>query len=338
MKRNLWTAILAGAGMLMLILDTKTALAGAADGIELCIRVVIPSLLPFFFLSNVLTSSLTGVSIPIFGSICRICGVPKGGESLLLMGLLGGYPVGAQNVAAAYRDGRLTKGQAEHLLSFCSNAGPSFLFGIVAAQFTQWWMGWLLWGVHIASALLVGFLQSGQRDGTVKLNRAGPVSPIAALHSSLAIMASVCGWIILFRVMLHFLQNWLLWLFPQAIQTLIIGSLELTNGCCQLSLIENTGLRFIIAAGLLSFGGLCVTMQTATAVGSLGIKSYTKGKLLQALISIIIAFGIQLLFPVSIRVELHGAIAAIIPIILAFFAVMLRESEKRSSVFSGNRV
>ena len=48
MKTNKLACTAAALGMLVLILDSKTALAGAREGIDLCIRTVIPSLFPFF--------------------------------------------------------------------------------------------------------------------------------------------------------------------------------------------------------------------------------------------------------------------------------------------------
>lgn len=338
MKSNVWTAIGAGFGMLALILDSKTALNGAAEGMELCIRVVIPSLLPFFFLSSLLTGALGSLHIPGLQWICRICGVPQGGEGLLVMGFLGGYPVGAQNVAAAYQEKRLPKEQATHLLGFCSNAGPSFLFGIVSAQFAKSHIAWLLWAIHILSALLTGFITSSKTDGRFSPEGAKSTSPVQSLHSSLRVMAYVCGWIILFRVLIDFLKRWVLWLLPMELQVILTGLLELTNGCCQLNLIDHTGLRFIIASAMLSLGGVCVLMQTASVVGSLGIRFYLRGKMIQTFLSVILSFFVQLLFPAGERLILSGAILTVFPVILALFAVILRESEKRCSVLGVNRV
>ena len=98
--------------MLVLILDGQTAMAGAAEGLALCMKTLIPSLFPFFLLSAMLTSSLSG-----------------GG--LLLTGLLGGYPLGAANAARAYRARQLDRAEAERMAVLCNCAGPSFLFGVV---------------------------------------------------------------------------------------------------------------------------------------------------------------------------------------------------------------
>ena len=54
--RHYISIILPACGMMMLILDSQTAMHGAAEGIVLCINSVVPSLFPFFVLSILLTN------------------------------------------------------------------------------------------------------------------------------------------------------------------------------------------------------------------------------------------------------------------------------------------
>ena len=84
-------AIASALGMLVLILDAKTALSGAAAGVELCIRTVIPSLFPFFFLSVMLTATLVGRALPPLRWLGRLLRLPEGAECIYITGLLGGY-------------------------------------------------------------------------------------------------------------------------------------------------------------------------------------------------------------------------------------------------------
>ena len=289
MKRKLWTGIPAAIGLLVLILDTKTALSGASQGLELCIRTVIPSLLPFFVLSCLLTSALTGESIPILRPLGRLCGVARGAESLLLIGMLGGYPAGAQCVAQA----NLRRQDAQRMIAFCNLAGPAFLFGIVAGKFSNSYAPWLLWGIHILSALFVAMLLPGKSKDTALLHSGRPITLSDAMQRSLRIMASVCGWIILFRILIAFLERWFLWLLPIPAQVAITGILELSNGCCDLGRISSEGLRFIIASAILASGGLCVTMQTVSVTSGLSLKTYLVGKFLQVLFSIFLAALLQ---------------------------------------------
>lgn len=286
--KKLRTGIGAFLAMLILILDTKTAVAGAADGVELCLRTVIPSLFPFFILSILLTSSLTGRKFRFLCPLGKFCGIPEGCESLLLIGLLGGYPTGAAAVAQTCREGKLSESVAKRMLGFCSNAGPSFLFGIAAASLGDVKYGWVLWSIHILSALAAGYLLPGstrERAGTISQKQ---ITLSQALERSIGIMARVCGWIILFRVILAFLIRWFLWLLPGEAQVAVMGLLELTIGCTRLGGLEFAK-AFILCAALLAFGGVCVLLQTVSVTQGLSLGMYIPGKLIQTLVSTLLA-------------------------------------------------
>ncbi len=268
--------------MLVLILDTKTALSGAREGLQLCFSAVIPSLFPFCVLSVLLTGSLTGIRSRLLQPLERLLKMPKGTGSLFLIGLLGGYPTGAQAVALCRESGQLTDAQADRMLGFCSNAGPAFVFGICAGLFPKMWMAWLLWLTHIGSSIAVGMLLP-KVSGTDSHLSETAVSLPYAVQKGVRSMALVCGWIVLFRMTIAFLDRWFLLLLPSGWRAFILGLLELTNGCCLLEGLGSVSLRFFLCSIFLSFGGLCVVMQTASCSKGLGM--YLPGKLLQAVFS-----------------------------------------------------
>lgn len=337
-KSGLLSTIAAGAGILILILDSKTALQGAREGIALCMQTVIPSLFPFFVFSILLTGSLTGRAIPVLRPLGKLTGIPNGAESIFLAGLLGGYPVGAQSVAYAYKNGQLSRQDARRMMGFCSNAGPSFLFGIIGPSFGELWMVWALWLIHIASAVLVGIILPGKSTQVLEPSKSATVTLPGALQSAVKAMASVCGWVILFRVILAFANRWLFWVFPSWGQVVLSGLLELTNGCCALGSIENVGFRFAICSGLLAFGGLCVTMQTSSVSSGIGLGYYFPGKVMQSLFSILLSFGLQ-------RVILHregyklGAVIFLIGAAsIIIFCVFLTIRKNNCSIWENHRV
>lgn len=291
-RKQLLPGIGASVGMLILILDGKTALEGAQSGIELCLRTVIPSLFPFFVLSILLTSSCAGASLPLLRPLGRLCGVPKGAESIFISGFLGGYPVGAQSISAAYHSGQLSKQDAERMLGFCNNAGPAFLFGMAASMFPRKGIAWVLWGIHILSALLAALTLPAGGSGSTKLRRQPKTSLSDALRSAVHVMATVCGWVVLFRVVIAFLKRWILWIFPAEVQVALTGLLELSNGCYELLSVNDVSLRFCICSGILAFGGLCVTMQTVSVTSGLSLRYYFGGKLMQTLFSLALCGGI----------------------------------------------
>lgn len=297
-NKQLCFGIFSAAAMVVLILDSKTALVGASEGVMLCLMTVIPSLFPFFVLSILLTSSLMGTNLAFLRPMGILCGLPSGAESLLVAGFLGGYPAGAQAIGESYRSGQLCKAEAQRLLAFCNQPGPAFLFGMVSAMFPQPWMVWALWGIQIFSAVMVAQVFPGNRSLGISAEKREPVSLSQVLRSALAAMGSVCGWVVMFRVILAFCGRWFLWLLPVDAQTTLTGLLELSNGCIGLAAIANLRLRFCIAAGMLAFGGLCVTMQTLSVTPGLSHRQYFLGKLLQTAfalsLALTVAWGIWL--------------------------------------------
>lgn len=292
--RRKWIGgIIAACAMLVMILDARTAILSAREGVALCIRTVIPSLFPFFVLSGVINSCLLGQELRLLQPVGRLCKIPKGTESILVLGFLAGYPIGAQLITQAYKGGKLPANTARRMLGFCSNAGPAFLFGMLSPLFAGSGAVWALWGIHLLSALFTGCILPGEETDATLLTPGRTISFAEALQNAIKAMASVCGWVVIFRVILGFCNRWFLWLFPVAAQVLISGLLELANGCVLLQNISGEGMRFLLAGIMLSFGGLCVGMQTTSVTEGLGTGWYFPGKVLQTTLSILFCILIQ---------------------------------------------
>lgn len=282
------TGIFSCLGILVLILDGRTALNGAAAGLELCLKTVIPSLFPFLFLCSLLTNSLWGLRSSRMQWISRRLGIPEGAESILISAILGGYPAGAQTVGSAFQMGSLAKEDALHLLTFCSNPGPAFLFGMTSAVFPDKGVILCLWMIQILSALLTAITGHHTPNHSASLPASDP-SASEVLVRTIRTMAVICGWVLLFRVVAAFLEHWVLFRFSPAVQVFISGLLELSNGCISLGLIDNIALRFVMCSVFLSAGGLCVTMQTVSVIGGLSPIPYLTGKLRQTLFSLVLS-------------------------------------------------
>lgn len=278
------------AAMLVLILDSKTALVCARDGLKLCGHTVIPSLFPFFVISTMLTVTLTGCNLPFFAPLRRFCKMPIGSESLLIVGLLGGYPIGAKCIYDLWKRGQLSDEDAKRCLGFCNNAGPAFIFGMCGTLFAGSESPWVLWAIHIVSALITGSILPKKIVSKPCIASQADISLPKAMTQSITALASVCGWVVFFRIIIGFAQRWFLWLLPAEWQVSIAGILELANGCAGLAALESEGVRFILCSLFLSLGGLCVGLQTVSVVGPLGIGMYFPGKVIQSILSTVMAF------------------------------------------------
>ena len=294
MEKRRWLAAAAAAlGMLALILDSRTAFSGGAEGVALCIKTVIPALFPFLFLSGIFTAAFRGSNGSLLGFLGKLFLLPPSLSFLLVPAFLGGYPIGAQCLSQLCRSGLLEKKQAERMLCFCSNVGPAFVFGILSLKFERKWLVWAVWLIQILSAWTAArfFLVPGIQEYALSAEKSEAHSR-AGMEPAIGAMLKICGWVILFRVIIEFLDKWFFHAVPPAWRVALIGLLELSNGCCSLNLIPQEGLRFVICNGILAFGGLCVAYQTGSVCPGMKLTGYYTGKVFQAAIALLLAYGI----------------------------------------------
>jgi sporulation integral membrane protein YlbJ len=290
---------LAGALLLLLMAallrDGPTAARAVRDGLSLCVRSVIPSLFPFFaavscFTDLGLADDLGALLAPVLGPLLGCSGA---GASAFLLGLLGGYPVGARAAGQLFRAGSVSRAEAERLLSFCNNCGPAFVIGVAggtclgSARLGAW-----LCAIHAAAAILTAQLSRGRRVPSAAAPVRPPVPPLTTVFfrsvtAAGEAMLRVCSFVVFFMTVLR-----LLCAHTGLDHPLLLGAVELTGGVLRLSPGRD---GFVMAAALLGWGGLCVHCQTAAVLQGTGLslRPYVTGKLLQAAISAALAIPVS---------------------------------------------
>lgn len=292
MKRRYAKIAFAAVGLLLLIADSQKAVEGIQSGIGVCLKSVIPALLPFLILTKYLTGNLFGSRMPLLARLGKLCGVPSGLESILGVGLISGYPVGAQLIADAWADNRLDRESAERMLGFCNNAGPAFVFGVCAGLFTFKGAGWMIFTVQILSALLCGVILPGKKKTICPVMEKSSLSFPDVLNNAIRTMAGICGWVLCFRVVFSYLRYYLP-IKNVLLRASVYSLLEIVNGCVVLGEIQSEPIRFVLVNGLLSFGGLCVWMQTVSVTKGLSRKWFYVGKIVQSICSIVLSWEVQ---------------------------------------------
>ena len=179
--------------VILLILNPSTAAKGVSEGIEVCINAVIPALFPFFIVTSYLNTALIGQSVHFLSPLRKFLKFPNGGDSLLLLGLIGGYPVGAQLISQSYKNRQISKRTSEILLGYCNNAGPAFIFGITGALFSSLYIPMVLFGLQIISALITGSFLPRPEIEYIHLNDTQENTITSALKKSLNICIIVCN-------------------------------------------------------------------------------------------------------------------------------------------------
>ncbi len=279
---------------------------GVNEGINICFYTIIPSLFPFMTLStyivksNILSPFYKFLSLPIR----VIFKQPASAVSVIILSMIGGFPVGIKMTNDLYTKGQITKEQAQRLCLFCMNAGPAFVITAVGTNM----LGNAKAGIIIYSSLCISAFVSGiissfvatKNDGIVNQKNEKPLqlsSLSASVTDSLQCIFNICAWIILFSSITQCIETFRL---PEKAYIYITSFLEVTKGCSLLA--GNNSLPII--TGMIGFGGICVHCQVLEYLKNIEIRYsyFFITRILSGILSTIISYILFLIFPVEMDV------------------------------------
>lgn len=279
-------------------------------GIKLWAFTVLPSLLPFFFLTTLLTKTGTLLSLseklsPLSKFLFKQKGVSF---YAFVMSILSGYPVGSRIVYDLYSQNIITKRESEKLSVLASTSGVIFIIGVVGINmFKSKIIGITIYLTHILSAVLVGVIfrnhgKNSSEVGNYKMSLNLDNSLYENVYSSVISTLIVGGFISIFYVFTDVILNYNLLLPLQFIfdkififlggnkeisRAFTIGLIECTRGVKELSVLPNSPLIIALSGCLISFSGLSIIMQSLAFLQKAKVNSwfFIKGKILHTLIT-----------------------------------------------------
>ncbi|MBQ9851827.1 MAG: sporulation protein [Ruminiclostridium sp.] len=302
--------VLLGVAALLFSFPSQSAEA-ARKGVCLCLDLIIPSLFPFFVLSSlVISTGLAGwLARPLARTMRAMFGVGSAGASLLVLGVVGGYPAGARTLAQMTALGDLSLREARQLYLFCNNCGPAFFIGVVGGElFGSREVGFLLWGTHLLAALCIGLFCRAPQPRPVcsptvttsPLSVQLPEAVTGAFHATL----NVCAYVVLFSVLTGLLSC--VRVLPEAPlpRALCVGLLEISTGITTLGEAVSSPAALPLAAFLLGWGGCSVHCQTLPFWRELGLPAgpYLLAKLCQGVLAAGLTLLLTHLFPLTLPV------------------------------------
>lgn len=297
----------------LVILNPQSSLGYARQGLALCEEVLVPSLFPFFVCSGLLVHSgvcehLAGLFAPVMRPVFNVGG---SGAAAFILGIISGYPLGAQVSVRLYEEGSLDKNEAERLLAFCNNSGPLFLLGSVgAAIYHSPRLGIILYTSHIAAALTVGVaFRFYKRKGTADCvsvpsgNESGMAEIFShALSGSVTSILGVCGAVVFFSVIANLMADFL----PDGLmRTVFIAASELTSGIKGISASDiPLAQKAVLSSAAAGFAGFCVHLQVMSVAAGKGLSlaPYMVGKIFHALVAAVYTSVILSFFPITAEV------------------------------------
>lgn len=291
----------------LLIVFPDIASASAAKGLKMCAGLIIPSLFPFFIATKLIGElGLANGLGTLFAPVCRrLFNVSGNGGTAFIIGITAGYPMGASYIASLREKNEVSKAEAERLLIFCNNSGPSFIIGAAGiGVFKSSSIGLFLYAVHILAAVIGGIIfapGSAQSSSVIsrKSNSTGfAVAFTNAVKASVNACLSICGFIVIFSVLNGILEETgaftaaarlLSSVFGKELiwsHALLMGIFELGNGIGAMNGLGAEPLNLALAAFILGWGGISVHFQTLSVLASTDIKTarYMIGRFVIALI------------------------------------------------------
>lgn len=288
---------LPGCFFLFLLLFPSQTLEASKHGLILWLDTLLPTLLPFLIISQVilktpLIEEIQKVFAPFFR---RFFHCSESGTFCLLCGFLCGYPVGARLITLQIQEQRLTAEEGQYLLGFCSNVSPMFCisYGILYAIGSTTVLPYLF--CIYGSAVFFGLCTRPKRIPKVSIHSKKQTSAAenfvqlidVCIIDSFMIMIRLCGYLILFSIfcaaILQILPERFLFMEP-----VICGFLEITGGLSKLAVLPHGIFRSAAGVAILSFGGLCCIFQTNSVIcqSGLSLKKYLLQKLWITLIAL----------------------------------------------------
>lgn len=281
----------------------QTVFTGASYGLVLWFRHVLPTLLPYMILINVLicTPALHWICRITSTFLCPLLGTSYYGTFAVLTGFLCGYPMGAKTTSDLLNVNKISRSEASYLLSFCNNTSPAFILSYVVAQnmkernlcipffliltFTPLMLSFIFRLFYRLPESSCSFPQVTPGSFSNPSESISNSFLDRCILNAFESVTKVGGYMMMFSVLIQLLAS----VLPNTIFSLLLySSLEISTGIRLLfSSALYTTEKIIFCAFLTSFGGWCCIAQTYSMISGsqLPILPYIAEKLVTALVT-----------------------------------------------------
>ena len=301
---NIFIIIVCTFFLVELLVNRNIVFNTVGFSLNIWITSILPSLFPSFVLSDILNSydiiSYVPKYIKLF--LMKIFNISDNGLFIFLISMLSGFPSNARNIRILYKEKKISKNEAEHLLFFTHFSNPMFILGTLAILFlNNKSLGILILISHYLSNFILGIMlrnlntnyTNNNKDKTNYKNFG--IIFTKAIKNSIDSLLMILGTLTVFLIISTIIIN--LFNLDSKTTLLIKSILELTSGLKELSLINFCNNTLVILSScILSFGGLSVHMQVINELidTNISYKNFFIGRILQTFISLIISYIICL--------------------------------------------
>lgn len=296
------------------------SLSGASDGLSTWFNIVVPSLLPFFIVSEI----LIGIGfIDLIGKLLEplmkpIFNLPGVGAFPFSMSIVSGYPMGVKIVSNLRQNKSITKTEAERMVCSSSTSGPLFMLGAVSVgMLNNPSLAPLIIYPHYLGAITLGLVfRFYKKNEDISTSNKMPINKINysiglilanSVKKSINTIALIGGFMIFYSVLTELLFASKIFnlaigsinnIIPvkiniDALKGFIAGLLEITTGCKKVSMANiNLIYKITIINFLIGWSGFSIHSQALSFISSTDINSalYLFAKFLHGVFSCFYTF------------------------------------------------
>lgn len=275
------------------------ALSAAREGLSLWLNTLLPTLLPFLILTGILlhTDGIEKALKPFARLWKLFLGLTPNGAYAFFLGVLCGCPMGAKTAADLYSRQKISRREAEYLLTFSCTPSPAFLLNYLAVtclggKTPSWRILGVLLTSSIACMIFFRFVvyknqttESFEKKSSKKETSPSSQGAIVdvSIMNGFETITRLGGYILLFSLVSALIGHY--WPFSNLSGCLLLAATEITTGIYQLSILKLPyELLYLASMCAASFGGLCILAQTKSVLnGQLSVLPYLASRFLCAL-------------------------------------------------------
>lgn len=284
----------------LMILLGESIKKGVVSGLSFSFMTLIPTLFPFFILSDLWSSNFNIKEDGVIGrAFEKLFGINGTALTSFLSGLVCGFPIGVKSAACLYDAKKISKEEFERLTGFVNNPSVAFIIsGVGVGIFGDIYIGILLYVSIILSSVAVGIifrkrLLIQQNTAVISRQRFNLVNSIKnAGMTSIAVASYIVFFSGVVGICESFIKN-------ELILSLISSLLEVGSAARIIGELTNiTQLsKLFFAAFALGFSGLSVHLQALSFFPEgASFKKYFLMKLIQGVLSAAIIIPLYHLF------------------------------------------
>lgn len=300
-KGNIGGIICLFAAMLMLTFGNELK-NGVKDGLSISYNIIIPTLFPFFILSDLWSQSLAVSPDSLLGkAFKKLFGINGAGASAFICGMFCGFPIGVKASVNSYELGKINRDEAQLLCALASNPSCAFVIsGIGLGMYGSIKIGILLYFCVIISAVIAGciFRLKGDDNHFYCDNSGQLFNLVDSIRNAGLSSITVSSYIIFFSALTALFRSICK---IKALSITFVCLAEISSACLFMKEIwpSPTPASLAITAFALGFSGFSVHMQAFSFVPrEISRIKFLTTKFLVGVVSSILVFIVSIILKV----------------------------------------